>query len=384
MSIRKRSWTAKGETREAWICDYRDGGGRRRLKTFSKKKDADAFAAQAKVDIRAGAHTADSVAPTVAAAAQAWLSDCEAAGLERSTIAQYRQHVDLHIAPSIGGAKLSRLTVPAVADFRDALARGERSPALIRKVLTSLGSIIGHAKERGLFAGANPVRDLPRGKRARVERRQKGQLQIGRDIPSRDEIKRLLEAVPPGQMPILAVAVFCGLRASELRGLRWADVDMKGGELHVRQRADRFGVIGPPKSRAGDRKIPIPPGVLLSLKQWRLACPKSEAGLVFPTRSGKPQHHKNIGREILDPALLTVGIVKPDGRPKYALHSLRHFFASWCANRRSDGGRELPLKSLQTLLGHSSITMTADTYSHLFPRGDDAAELAAAERDLLG
>jgi integrase len=64
---------------------------------------------------------------------------------------------------------------------------------------------------------------------------------------------------------------------------------------------------------------------------------------------------------------------------------LRHFFASWCINRKADGGRELPAKVVQELLGHSSITMTMDVYGHLFPSGDDSAELAAApDRLLLG
>ena len=61
------------------------------------------------------------------------------------------------------------------------------------------------------------------------------------------------------------------------------------------------------------------------------------------------------------------------------LHTLRHFFASWCANRKVDGGLELPAKVLQERLGHANIGITLDLYSHLFPRGDDSAELAAAE-----
>jgi integrase len=69
--------------------------------------------------------------------------------------------------------------------------------------------------------------------------------------------------------------------------------------------------------------------------------------------------------------------------PKYDLHAFRHFFASWCINPKERGGRELPPKVVQNLLGHSSIVMTPDLYSHLFPRGDDRAELAAAARALL-
>jgi integrase len=82
--------------------------------------------------------------------------------------------------------------------------------------------------------------------------------------------------------------------------------------------------------------------------------------------------------------LITAGVTTADGRPKYGLHAFRHFYASWCINRRADGGLELPPKVVQERLGHSSIMMTMDVYGHLFPRGDDSAELAAAERSLLG
>jgi integrase len=65
------------------------------------------------------------------------------------------------------------------------------------------------------------------------------------------------------------------------------------------------------------------------------------------------------------------------------LHALGHFYASWCINSKADGGLGLPPKVVQERLGHSSIVMTMDVYGHLFPRGDDADELAAAELALL-
>jgi integrase len=86
----------------------------------------------------------------------------------------------------------------------------------------------------------------------------------------------------------------------------------------------------------------------------------------------------------LAPVMIAAGVADKHGSPKYGLHAFRHFFASWCINRRADGGRELPAKVVQGLLGHSSIVMTLDRYGHLFPRGDDRAELAAATNALLG
>jgi len=85
--------------------------------------------------------------------------------------------------------------------------------------------------------------------------------------------------------------------------------------------------------------------------------------------------------------MIAAGLTKKVGKTKKAkytgLHALRHFFASWCINRRVDGGLELPLKVVQVRMGHSSIQITADRYGHLFPRGDDSDELAAAEKVFL-
>jgi integrase len=151
----------------------------------------------------------------------------------------------------------------------------------------------------------------------------------------------------------------------------------------VRQRADAWGTIGHPKTHTGKRAIPVGPFVINTLKEWKLACPNGEQGLVFPGRDGGPLVHKTMQHAGYWPAQRAAGIVVKR-LPKYpGLHALRHFFASWCINRRHDGGLELPLKVVQQRLGHSSIVMTADTYGHLFPRGDDTKELAAAEQALL-
>jgi integrase len=118
---------------------------------------------------------------------------------------------------------------------------------------------------------------------------------------------------------------------------------------------------------------------------WKLACPKSELGLVFPTGAGEVEYHSNIVTRGLAPVQVAAGVVAKGGVAKYTgLHALRHFYASWCINRPEDGGLGLPLKVVQHRLGHSSIQMTADVYGHLFPSGDDGTELAAAEKALLG
>jgi hypothetical protein len=83
--------------------------------------------------------------------------------------------------------------------------------------------------------------------------------------------------------PVLLTAIFAGLRASELRGLRWPNVDIEKCEIHVRERADEYNVLGRPKSGSGERTIPVPPIVVNTLRAWKLQCPKSKLDLVFPS-----------------------------------------------------------------------------------------------------
>ena len=114
-----------------------------------------------------------------------------------------------------------------------------------------------------------------------------------------------------------------------------------------------------------------------------IPCPPSAADLVFPTSTGKIEHHVTMLHG-LKTVMRAAGVVDRDGKPKYALHGFRHFFASWCINPQERGGRELPPKVVQHLLGHSSIVMTLDVYGHLFPHGNDRTELAEASAACWG
>jgi integrase len=383
MAVRKRIWTTrKGDQREAWVVDYTDHAGQRRFETFDRKGDADSRAAKIKVDLGKGAHVAHDNKITVADVAERWIRRLEADGRERATLAQYRQHLNLHILPRLGSIKLAKLTPGRLEAYRDHYLLGKESDgrvivsrAMARKVLASLKSLLKDAKCGHFADGIRITSD------GRSERR----LEIGRDVPENAEIKRLFAATEGSakKRALLLVAAFTGLRASELRGLRWYDVDLKAGELHVRQRADRYGAIGSPKSRKSARTIPLDPGRLIpALKEWKLACPKTELDLVFPTRTGVITTHKNM-LLTLGRVMRAAGVVDKQGKPKYALHAFRHYFASWCISPKDRGGRELPAKVVQEWLGHSTIAMTFDVYGHLF-RDVDTSEVAKSVELVLG
>ena len=238
MSIRKRRWTTrKGEVKEAWIVDYLDHQGDQHIKHFARRKDADDYHATVKVDIRKGLHISPSKSPTVSEAAANWLARVRANGMngdgpaEATTLRQYRQHIDLHIAPRIGTVKLGDLTALSIATFRDDLLAALSRP-LARKVFTSFKSLLKASNCSHLAADVSIGRD----KRRR-------RLEAGTDFPTPDQIKRLITAVAADDLKrraLLLTTAFTGLRSSELRGLRWKDIDFKASQLHVGQRADRY------------------------------------------------------------------------------------------------------------------------------------------------
>jgi integrase len=264
MSVRKRKWKVKstGEIKESWVVDYVDQTGERRLKTFATKKEADAWKVTALHEVQQGIHTSASASKTIEEVWGLWLYECEANNLELSTIVQRQQHLKHHIKPFIGRIKLSDLSAPRVYVFDKELREAGRSTAMRRKVITNLKTAISFAQGRGLVA-----QNVARGVRIKVDDRESssGPLRSGVDFPSMAELNALIDNATPRWRPFIVIAVFTGMRLGELRGLRWSDVDLAAGVIHVRQRANRWGRMGPPKSKAGKRDIPLAPIVINAL-----------------------------------------------------------------------------------------------------------------------
>jgi len=183
----------------------------------------------------------------------------------------------------------------------------------------------------------------------------------GVDFPTRPEIQLLIQNAPARWRPFIVSAIFTGMRASELRGLKWDDVDLESGFVRVRQRADKWGTIGKPKSKKGNRDIPLAPIVMNSLRQWRETCPKGKLDLVFPNGRGNPESLTNIYKRFWQPLQAKCGLADGQGNHKYGFHMLRHAACSlfiaylgWTP------------KKISTVMGHSSIAITFNRYGHLF------------------
>jgi len=388
-SIRKRTWTTpNGEEKTAWLVDYKDAAGTRRAKQFDRKKDAEAWRTNATYDVRQGTHTPDSQSITVAKAAELWIKRGERENLEVSTLAAYRQHVKLHIVPLCGDRKLSQITRPMAEGWRDDLMEKLSRP-MASRVLRSLTAIVSEAQGRGHVA-----QNVVAGVKMRRAKREKPKIVI----PTKAELKAVLEAASasaePMARPLALLAIFAGLRASELRGLPWRCIDLKAGTVTVEQRADLKNVIGPPKSEAGHRTIPLPSSAINALTAWKLACPSTEQDIVFPSLAKRVMSHQYMNVNIMGAIQLAAGIADPvmkDGKPaldkeqqpkmaqRYTLHDFRHAAASLWIEQRVNP------KRVQKWMGHSSIQVTFDTYGHLFDQADqDNAIAAAIEMEILG
>jgi integrase len=372
--------------------------GKQHLKTCRNKKEADAVRNQIGNEIDNRMHIAPSRSINVATACDRWLAAGEAAGLEPSTIDTYRAVVVKHIKPMIGDVLLAEMTPATVSEFGKMLTGhdgkckdGEpsRSPVMISKTITLLSSILGEAQADGLVA-RNVASERSRKRRKHVAARLKPQPEIGRDIPTVDEMERILDAANPRWRTLLLVAAATGMRASELRGLHWENVDLDASLIHIRQRADKRNKMGAPKTEKSRRSISIGPQAVKALKEWKLQWQSrgGPLGLVFPSNAdngNRVMALSSIVRAGLLPTVMAAGLVGRDGTPKYTgMHAFRHFHASLCLNPVSRGGLGLSPQETQARLGHSSIVITMNVYGHLFPRGDDSKAMEAAEAALLG
>jgi integrase len=178
-------------------------------------------------------------------------------------------------------------------------------------------------------------------------------------VVSAAEAEALLAALDRPERAVWAVALYAGLRLGELQALRWEDVDLGEGVLHVHRGWDARGGEIAPKTRAGRRKVPIFRPLRAELAARRLACPWPE-GLVFgrePDRPFGPKQVSNRAKAAWEAAELR-GV---------GLHEARHCAASYMI------AADVNIKAVQTYLGHSSITETLNRYGHLLPGAGEEA-----------
>jgi integrase len=306
-------------------------------------------------------------------------------GLRPTTERSYRAHIDKHLVPHLGRRRLRELKTADVTRMLQTIAKpGERramGPASIRRVHATLRSALGDAKRQGLVR-TNVAVDamLPTASRPKVRPWEADELGAFLDHAAADRLGSLFELV-----------ALAGLRRGEACGLRRSDVDIARGYLVVRQQLVQVDgrsaacptcggghkgiVFGMPKTSSGDaRRIRLGErgvGALLAQRlsqdvdraEWGRAY--SDHDLVFARPDGNPLAPDQVSKSFVELATAA-------GLRRVRLHDLRHGSASLMIAAGVD------IAVVSKMLGHSSISITADTYSHLLEgvdrRAADAVE----------
>jgi integrase len=293
-----------------------------------------------------------------------------------STYSSYKTHVERHIVPALGTIKLARLTPPMINAFYGKLGEDGRCSGSGGLSAATLHRALRDAVRWGRISisPANAV-DPPKAK---------GKL---RDLPawSKEQLTTFLRHVRNDRLYALwHLLALTGCRRGEALGLRWEDVDMDAGTISIRQTlvpVDGNVIISDPKTARGRRTIALDPATLEALKAHaaRQADEQSgwgeawtDSGYVFVLEDGQHLDPRWVSKEFERQRLAAA-------LPRIPLHGLRHTYATMAlssgVNPRIVSGR----------LGHSTVALTLDIYSHVLPQADqEAADRIAALIPLIG
>ncbi len=302
---------------------------------------------------------------------EAWFKGSVFGSVRQSTYDRDTNLVNNHIKPILGGVKLKKLNAAQVQSFyRNRLDAGLSSSTvhkmhdILRRGLTQ--AVGWHLVPRNVADTVKPPRPAPKEMQAL----------------SNAEARRLLEAAGEDRLEALYIlAIHTGMRQGELLALRWQDVDLENAVASVRRTLTRSGgkvVFGEPKTKKSRRSIRLTSQAVEALRSHLerqlqdmeiLGDRYQDQGLVFTTDTGAPINPSNLRQRSLTPLLKRAGL------PHMRFHDLRHTCATLLLSRG------VHPKFVQELLGHATIAITLDTYSHVMPSMGDAT--AKAMEDAL-
>jgi integrase len=262
----------------------------------------------------------------------------------------YRQDVTNDLVPVLGSRRLRDLGAADIQALVTSVLGREASPATVNKKLRTLRSMLNQAVEWNVVA--RPVR-------IRLLRQERKEMRF----LSREQVDKLIAALPEAYRALVELAVFAGPRQGELLALRWSDINWERSEIAI-TRTRYGGHYTSPKTHSSRRVVSVAPQILAKLKP-HADLPDSP---IFTNRDGKPLDRSNLVQRVFEPALAAAGL------PRIRWHDLRHTYVALANSVGVDA------KTIQAQIGHSQITTTMDGYGHLFP----AHRAAAAERIYRG
>jgi integrase len=352
------AYTAEGRKRKTLYGKTRQEVAGKLAKALSDREDGLVF---------------DTGSLTAAGYLDRWLTDSVKDTVRLTTYQGYERICRLHIKPSLGRIRLKDLTVAHVRGlYRERLKAG-LAPRMVQLIHVTLHKALKQAVMDGL---------IPRNVTEAVKPPQPEKKEIRPLSP--EQARALLRTAKKERLEALYVlAITTGMRQGELLALKWEDVNFEAGVLQVRRTLSTATgggfTFSAPKTAKSRRSIKLPNTALSSLRKHRKAQLEErmrlselfiDQGLVFTSRVGTPISRQDLITRSFKPLLKRAGL------PDIRFHDLRHTCATLLL------GKGVHAKFVQELLGHATISITLDTYSHVLPGMGDAA--AGAMDEALG
>ncbi|MBC8065832.1 MAG: site-specific integrase [Chlorobia bacterium] len=294
---------------------------------------------------------------TVKAFLDSWLEGTAKARLRANTYNRYKQLITLHICPMIGREKIARLSPQMAQRLWTDLQRNGLSARTVIQVRAILRVALNQAVRHGLTQqNAAALSDAPKA------------IAFKPTFLNPEQAETLLAKVKDHRLEALVtLALTTGMRIGEVLGLTWGDIDLEGKSLAIRQQQQRVGkelTVCAPKTERSSRSIPLTQMAVDSLQRHRdmqvalirdrMAEGHILSGRVFTNEKGAPLENSTVLRQfqrLVDEAKL----------PRMRLHDLRHS----CATLLLSKG--VHPRVVMEILGHSTIAMTMNVYSHVVP-----------------
>jgi integrase len=326
-----------------WVGQYEVGGKRRYV--YGKTRKEVATKLNKAIAERDAGMVFDAGSLRVGDYLDRWLDSIRDT-LRRRTWIRHEEVVRLHLKPSLGIIKLDRINALQIQSLYRAKLDSGLSPRTVQIIHVTLHKALKQAVRwsllpRNIVDGVDP----PKAPKKEIK------------PLSEEQVKRLLEAAQGDKLEALYVlAITTGMRSGELLGLQWEDVNLQAGIVQVR-RSIFNGRIEAPKSASGNRNIRLTGTSIRALREH-----ERTGEWVFSSQAGTSISVHNLHNRSWKPLL-----VRAELPHTTRFHDLRHT----CATLLLTKG--VHPKIVQEMLGHSSITITLDTYSHVLPNMQEEA-----------
>ena len=335
-----------------WVAEISLPGGKRRRKRAKNQADVKAWLLSQREAVRDGLVVEDDKI-TFGQFFPRYYQDVLTHNVQPKTLESYESLARIHILPALSGYRLTAITPQILQSLYSDKLKSGLSARTVHYIHTIIHKALKQAMKWGMVVrNAADLVDKPSQKRRAPA------------VWSADQVNRFLKQINGHRWyPIYVIAIYCGLREGEILGLRVEDIDLLKRVLHVRQAVQYLMgqglIVKEPKSEAGKRAVIIP-GFAVTVLTDHLLSIQKESGLIFTTGNDTPISPRNLVRHFKS-------VIEAAGLPDIRFHDLRHTHASLLLQAGVNP------KVVQERLGHSSVTLTLSTYSHVLPGIQEAA-----------